>query len=78
MANKSPLCVKTRQVPLSAVRALNLASYIPFERLEGSPALKKLWRVAYYETKEYAPVKPLFLPKHPWQFEKAGSALRIL
>jgi hypothetical protein len=77
LANKAPLCIKTRQVALSAVRALNLASFIPLENLEKSPGLRKVWRIAYYETKEYAPVKPLFFPMHSWIFEKAGNVMRI-
>lgn len=75
--NKSIMCVKTKAVTLNTVRCLNLASYVPFANLEESPLLVKIWRIGFYESKEYGPIKPLFYLKYPVKFKSAGDALRI-
>ena len=78
LVSKSTICVKTKPVPLENLRAVNLASWLPFEVLENSPMLKKVWRVGYYESKEYGPIKPLFGFKHTVNLGPSGSALRIV
>jgi hypothetical protein len=77
LQNKSAICVRTRQVNLAAVRAVNLASFLTFVCLEDSPALTKTWRVGYYETKEYGPIKPLFCSKYSCILN-AGGCVRVV
>ena len=60
------------------LRYQNLASWLPVGVLESSAALKMLWRVEWYpQTKEYGPVKPLWLVRQEVKLAAAGDVQRI-
>ena len=71
------MCIKTKAVTLNTARCLNLASYVTFANFDDSTMLVKIWRVGFYETKEYGPIKPLFYLNHLVKFKTVGDAARF-
>ena len=77
LENTAVIAIKAKPQTESTLRYLNMTIFMPLTTLESSKHLRKIWRVGFYESKEFGPIKPLFVPKVDINLEAHGTCLRI-